>query len=304
MMRLTTLLIILSLLSVATLAQQKVNGLVEDDDTGDPVSFASVISEKGEGLMTDSSGKFSFVIRKKSMLNDSILITAVGYSSKKVLIRDLITNQKIKLAQTSETLEPVKVFASLKGDHQQFGYYREFHIDTSIWVEKIDSAKYRTNERYRWSLKNRGDTRYRRNNKGNGEIGYIFEMPTKKFQVSKVQVKINQNYDTCWLKLHLRDVGISDLGLPEDEVLKKEVILPVSQKYGLVEFDLNWQPIRIPTNQIYVGFELLRCGCSESAAPSFFFMGSEKGVNFFRENEKAIWKRGGEHTIYVRMITK
>jgi hypothetical protein len=33
-------------------------------------------------------------------------------------------------------------------------------------------------------------------------------------------------------------------------------------------------------------------------------MGSEKGVNFYRENEKEVWKRGGENTIYVRMITK
>jgi len=304
-MRRSTLLIILSFLSIATLAQQKVNGLVEDDETGDPISFASVTSEKGEGLVTDSSGKFSFVIRKKSRLDDSILVTAVGYSSKKVLIRDLITNQKVKLSQTNSTLEAVKVFASLKGDYQQFGYYREFHIDTlNSWVETIDSVKYKNNERYRWNTINNRDKKYRRNNKGNGEIGFVFEMPTKRFQVGKVQVKINHNYDTCWLKLHLREVGVSELSLPEDEVLKKQVILPVTLKYGLVEFDLNWEPIRIPTNQIYVGFELLRCGCSESTAPSFFFMGSETGLNFYRENEKEIWKRGGNYTIYVRMITK
>src|SRR4030095_3278528 len=300
-MRRPTLLIILSFLSIATLAQQKVNGLVEDDETGDPISFASVTSPKGEGLMTDSSGKFSFVIRKKSRLDDSILVTAVGYSSKKVLIRDLIANQKIKLSQANKTLEAVKVYASLKGDYQQFNYYREFHVDTIIWVEKIDSAKYKSNEKYRWSAtykdrSGKSAKKYRRNNKGNGEIGYVFEVPTKRFHVGKVQVKINHNYDTCWLKLHLREVGVSELSLPEDEVLKKEVILPVTLKYGLVEFDLNWEPIRIPTKQIYVGFELLRCGCSESTAPSFFFMGSETGVNFYRENETEVWKRGGNYT--------
>ena len=101
--------------------------------------------------------------------------------------------------------------------------------------------------------------------------------------MGKVHVKVNHNYDTCWLRLHLRDVGVSELSLPEDEVLKKEVILPVTLKYGLVEFDLNWEHlIRIPTNQIYVGFEFVRCGCSESTAPSFFFMGSEEGFNFYR----------------------
>lgn len=82
------------------------------------------------------------------------------------------------------------------------------------------------------------------------------------------------------------------------------MILPITLKYGLVEFDLNWESITIPTNKLYVGFELLRCGFSESTAPSFFFMGSEKGVNFYRENETETWKKGGEHTIYVRIITK
>jgi|SRR6187402_2902405 len=273
-------------ISLAGIAQQKITGLVEDDETGSPVSYASVTSEKDDGLMTDSLGRFSFVILKQARLNDSILISAIGYSSKRIAIKDLLGNNKVKLTQKEGVLEQVKVFASLKGDYNNFSYYREFHIDTLTWVQKIDSA------------------RYRRNYRGNGEIGYVFEMPAKKFQVDKVQVKINHNYDTCWLKLHLRDVGISDLGLPEDEVLKKQVILPVTLKYGLVEFDLNWEPVSIPTNQIYVGFELLRCGCSESSAPSFFFMGSEKGVNFYRENEKEVWKRGGEYTIYVRMMTK
>jgi hypothetical protein len=259
--------------------------------------------------MTDSSGKFSFVIHKKSMLDDSILVNAVGYFSKKVLIRDLIKNQKVKLIQTNETLEAVKVFASLKGDHQQFGYYREFKFDTITWVEKIDSVKYKGNEKYRWNTiyKNRSgksDKKYIRNNKGNGEIGYIFEMPAKRFQVGKVQVKINHNYDTCWLKLHLRNVGASGLGLPVNDVLKREVILPVTTKYGLVEFDLNWEQISISSKQVYVGFELQRCGCSSSDAPSFFFTGNETGINFYRENDKEIWKRGVDYTIYVRMLTK
>jgi hypothetical protein len=298
------LLILFLFASITVLAQQKVSGLVEDDETGDPVSFASIISGKGQGIVTDSSGKFSFVIRKQSKLNDSIIISAAGYSSRKIAVRDLLKNNKVKLIQNAGILEGVKVYASLKGDYLQFGYYREFKFDTSIWFEKIDSIKYKTNERYRWSLKNRRDTRYRRNNKGNGEIGYIFQMPTKKFQIGKVQVKVNHNYDTCWLRLHLRDVGPSGLGLPEDEILKREVILPVTLQYGLVEFDLNWEAIRIPNNQIYVGFELQRCGCSTSDAPSFFFMGNEEGVNFYRENEKEVWKRGVDYTIYVRILTK
>lgn len=269
MMRPHILFIALLFFSVAGFTQQKITGLVEDDETGTPVSFASVTSEKGLGMMTDSSGKFSFIIRKQSRLNDSIMISATGYSSRKFAVRDLLNNSKIKLIQTDGTLKGVKVYASLKGDYRRFGYYRE------------------------WKVKNEG-----------GEIGYIFDLTRNNIQVGKVQVKINHNYDTCWLKLHLRDAAVSGLSLPENEVLKKEVIVPATIKYGLVEFDLNWEPVTIPTNRLYVGFELLRCGCSQSSAPSFFFMGNEEGLNFYKETEQSIWKRGGEHTIYVRMMMK
>lgn len=280
------LLIAFLFLSIGAFAQQKITGLVEDDETGSAVSFASVTSERGEGLMTDSLGKFSVTIRKQSRLNDSLLVTAIGYTSKKILVRDLLKNHKIKLAQTDKTLAQVKVYASLKGDYRQFGYYREWNFNTTTLVENIDSK------------------RSKRTKKGNGEIGYVFDMPGRKFQVQQVQVKVNHNYDTCWVKLHLRDVPQLGLNLPGDDLLKKEVVLPVTLKYGLVEFDLNSEPIEIAGDQVYVGFELQRCGCSTSEAPSFFFMGSNEGFNFYRENEQVIWKRGGEHTIYIRLITK
>lgn len=160
------LVLLLILGSFAGYTQQKVTGFVEDDETGISVAFASVTAEKGGGAMTDSSGKFALMIRK-SRLNDSIIISAIGYSSKKIAIRDLLGNNKVKLVQSDRTLEDVKVYASLKGDYRQFGYYREFHVDTLTWVQKIDSA------------------RYRRNYRGNGEIGYIFDMPEKKFHIGK-----------------------------------------------------------------------------------------------------------------------
>lgn len=255
--------------SFAAFAQQRITGLVEDDETGSPVSFASVIPERGQGIMTDSMGKFTFVIRKQSRLNDSILISAAGYLPKKTAIRELLSNSRVTLIQNYALLQQVKVFASLKGDYQKFGYYRD------------------------WKVVNQG-----------GEIGYIFDLSQKRVQIGQVQVKVNHNYDTCWLKLHLRDVANSGFRLPENEVLKKEVIVPTTIKYGLVEFDLSWQQVNIPTNRLYVGFELLRCGCSESAAPSFFFMGNEDGLNFYKESGQASWKRGGDHTIYVRMLAK
>lgn len=295
-------LIISFLATVSVSAQQKINGIVEDNETGEPVSYASVTPGRGDMIVTDSHGKFSLVVRRQPKTGDSIFISAIGYFPKKISIKDLLAGGKIKLKQEQKVLDQVKVYASLKGESHEFRYYRSFKFDT-IWVEKIDSVKYRTNDRYRWNRKFKKDIRYNRMNKGNGEIGYVFEMPVKKFNIGSVQVKINHNYDTCWLKLHLRNVGAAGLGLPEDDIIKKDVVIPVTLKYGLVEFDLNWAPISLRNNQIYVGFELQRCGCSESSAPSFFFVGNEQGLNYFKENQQAQWQKGAEYTIYVRMIT-
>ena len=129
-------------------------------------------------------------------------------------------------------------------------------------------------------------------------------MPRTKIQVGQVQVKVNHNYDTCWLKLHLRDVPLSGLALPENELLKKNVVIATTTKYGLVEFDLNWESVSLPNNQLYIGFELLKCGCSTSTAPSFFYMGNEEGENFYRDADKTEWKRSTDYTIYVRMFSK
>jgi len=263
------LLILLFFFSATVSAQQKINGLVEDDETGEPVSYASVTPGKGEGFVTDSSGKFSFVIRKQPRPKDSILITAIGYIPKKIALKDLITDKKVILKQEEKILEQVKIFASIKGDERKFGYFRE------------------------WKTKNDG-----------GEIGYVFDLPNRKFQLGRVQVKINHNYDTCWLKLHLREVMAAQLSVPAKEILEKDVILATTTKVGMVEFDLGWQPVDIPNNKLYVGFELLRCGCSQSNAPSFFFMGNEQGFNLFKENRQAVWKNSAEYTIYTRLLTK
>jgi hypothetical protein len=261
---------ILLLFFAATLpAQQKINCIVVDINTGQPVPFATVLASKSKGLATDSLGKFSITVSRNSRQTDSIIISAVGYRIRQIALKEIQHNSKLFLFPEEKELEQVKVFASLKGDYRRFGYYRS------------------------WPVKNEG-----------GEIGFIFDLPFKKFLLGSVQVKINHNYDTCWLKLHMRDVALSGLSLPENDLLNGEVILPVTTKYGLVEFNMNWQPVTLPTERVYVSFELLKCGCSESTAPSFFYMGNETGENLYRENATSVWKRSSEYTIYVRMLMK
>jgi hypothetical protein len=259
----------LCFLPLCLFSQQKISAVVTDFETRQPIPHVTIMSQKSGTMKTDSAGKFSFRASKDRIAADTITFSVVGYGKLVLPLADLAGTKNVLMKQEAQTLGNVMVFASLKGDYRRFGYYRS------------------------WNVKNEG-----------GEIGYVFWMPRTKIQVGQVQVKVNHNYDTCWLKLHLRDVPLSGLTLPENDLLKKEVVLATTTRYGLVEFDLDWEPVSLPNNQLYVGFELLKCGCSTSTAPSFFFMGNEEGENFYRDAEQSIWKRSTEYTIYIKMFSK
>ena len=77
--------VVLSILS----AQDKssISGFVREIETGEPISYANVfISSTSYGTATNSDGSFSLIIEsdKKSML----LVSHVGYSSKKIPINE------------------------------------------------------------------------------------------------------------------------------------------------------------------------------------------------------------------------
>lgn len=71
---------------------------------------------------------------------------------------------------------------------------------------------------------------------------------------------------------------------------------------ALVEDDGTGSPVSYAS--VTSARQLLRCGCSQSSAPSFFYLGNEEGINFFKEAEQSAWQRGGEYTISVRMMMK
>jgi hypothetical protein len=179
----------------------------------------------------------------------------------------LISTPEILMEETPNLLENVIVVSTLRGNQNQFGYFR-------AWREK--------------------------NN--NGEIGQVIDVPSNKIQIGTVEVKVNKNYDTCWLKLHIRDVGPA--GWPEKELLQQEVIVPAIVKNGLVEFDLNWQNFKLPNKRLYIGFEVINCSGTKSENPSFLFMGSEEGHNLFRDRSDGEWQVSELYTIYIRMMMK
>lgn len=244
-------------------SQQRINGVVLGQPYNEPLAYASVITIRGIVSVTDTSGQFSFWFPRQVKARDSITFSAIGYHSMKLSLRELIAKKEVHLEESSKELENVLVISTLKGNPLKFGYYRG------------------------WNEKSTG-----------GEIGEVIELPRKNLILGAVQVKINQNYDTCWLKLHVRSIG------KMDELLKEDIIVPATVKYGLMEFDLSEKNIKLPAKAVYIGFEVLSCSSPQSDIPSFSFMGSEEGENLFRDWSGASWKSSSKYTIYIRLLLK
>lgn len=262
-----TLLVIFFLFcSPAIYSQQRIKGFVIGQLDNMPLAYASVITIRGIGSVTDTSGQFSFWLPRQVKSRDSVNISAVGYLPVRMSLKELIAKKEIRLEESPNELENVIVISTLKGNPLKFGYYRG------------------------WNEKGTG-----------GEIGQVIELPKKNLILGSVQVKINQNYDTCWLKLHVRALGGM---LPEEELLKEDIIVPVTVKFGLMEFDLSEKNIKLPAKAVYIGFEVLSCNSPQSDIPSFSFMGSEEGENLFRDRSGAGWESGSRYTIYIRLLLK
>lgn len=264
--KITLLAIIFLFCSPVIFSQQRINGVVFGQPNNEPLAYASVITPRGIVSITDTSGQFSFWFSRQVKARDSVFISAIGYHSIKVSLKELIAKKDIRLEQSSNELENVLIVSTLKGNPLKFGYYRG------------------------WNEKGTG-----------GEIGQVIKLPKKNLYLGAVQLKINQNYDTCWLKLHVREVGGM---LPGDELLKEDIIVPATVKYGIMEFDLSEKNIKLPTKEVYIGFEVLSCSSPQSDIPSFSFMGSEEGENLFRDWSGANWKSSSSYTIYIRLLLK
>ena len=217
--------------------------------------------------MTDTLGRFQFSYNKPVQETDSLTISALGFETSMVRLSDLRNAQPVYLVPQDKFLENVVVVSTLKIDQESFAYYKAWDPDVT------------------------------------GEIGQILDLPFNRVQIGSVEVKINQNYDTCWLRLHIRTINPD--GLPEQDLLKREVLVKAAMQDGIVEFPVEWQQFRFPSKQAYIGFEVVRCGSCKSGNPSFFFTGTEHGFNIFRRwNLSREWEISPNYTIYIRATMK
>ena len=97
------------LFSMASNAQRYFEGVVVEKKTGKPIPFASVTLKKERvSVIAGEKGRFKLVSRK-NLMNDTLLVTAVGYRSLRIPVGTTRNFMKCELEEDVQALKEVTV---------------------------------------------------------------------------------------------------------------------------------------------------------------------------------------------------
>ncbi len=268
------LITVLFFIPCMTQAQSLIKGTIVYEKDGKPIAFASVkLMSENTGAVSDASGNFSLSIRRIKP-TDTILISSVGYDDLKLPAQKALQLSEFKLQESQKMMESVVV--------------------RSFRKEEIAGAKSEVVGYYRsWNTDNTG-----------GEIGRTFKPGHSEYQVAKVRFKVYNTYDTCVVRLHIREMNN---GEPGREILRDsvaQVINKSSQADKAYEFDLNKYNVILDKKNIFVSFEVLEGTRSDNSSRSLSFVGSEEGNYIYKSGEHDSWHSSDDYTIYMKLLLK
>ncbi|MGC4103910.1 carboxypeptidase-like regulatory domain-containing protein [Ferruginibacter sp.] len=255
-------------------SQNAVKGKIIYARDGKPAPFASVkLTTASNGIVSDAMGNFSLVVRNLKHA-DTILITSVGYENLKVPVRQALQQNEFKLQEAQKTMDAVVI--------------------KSFSKEEIAGAKTEAVGYFRsWNTENK-----------KGEIGRTFLPGHKEYQVAKVRFKVYNTYDTCIIRLHVREVTN---GQPGRELLTDSVAQIIRKSTAAekpYEFDLNKYNLILSQKNIFVSFEVLDGSKLDKDRSSLSFVGSEEGTYYYKSTENDNWHSSDEYTIYMKLLLR
>ncbi|MFW5983480.1 MAG: carboxypeptidase-like regulatory domain-containing protein [bacterium] len=218
-----------------------IEGRVIDAKSGEALSYANIsVSNKKIGTTSDQDGKFNFQADKLES-NDTLIISYVGYQSKKIRINPMDDNV-IALTPRMQFLDEIIVSPSTESKERIINKFRKRNCVILRTNKHPGSDEYwlpyRPQEPAIEAL-------YFCNNE-NTISGNVI----KKVNIFVANVKDSSSF-------RLRILSASDNKIPDKDMLTENIIITVTEENELVEVDLERFNLVIPENGIFVGFELL-----------------------------------------------
>ncbi|MFK7747676.1 MAG: DUF5686 family protein [Kordia sp.] len=106
-MKKSVLIFIALLTSFAALAQQRISGIVLDEQSKESLPFANIFISKNKGTITDAEGKFILNLKKDIT---TIKVSYIGYKTITVPVDQNKTYLTIRLQRTQESLDAVVLY--------------------------------------------------------------------------------------------------------------------------------------------------------------------------------------------------
>ncbi len=146
-------------ISLSAFSQNKfvVSGTISDKENNEPLPFASIsLKNHAVGTISNEYGKFDFYI-PKSMRNDTLVITFIGFNTYEIAVKDISKDLNIKLQSANNLLDEVvltdmdpldyikKALEKRSENYPQqayesLAYYREKFIENGQIIDKNEGV--------------------------------------------------------------------------------------------------------------------------------------------------------------------
>ena len=264
--------ILITVLPVSAFSQLMFTGKVIGKDDASPIPFATIgIKGKNAGTVADAKGRFRMAFPRFVKHNDTVIISSIGFISLRLPVSSATDLEEFKMQEDPMELSPVTVFSFLN---------KRFFVSSPGEQSFF-----------------RGWYSY----KTGGEIGNIIAVPHKMYKLNKIFFKVDNKYDTCLIRLHVRKIENS---LPAGELLTEDLIMPVYQRSIYDEasfFDLSELNLVLSEKMIFIGFEVIDCSHSTPPPYSLSFVGAENGQYVFKPFANSLWEKQNNFSIYFEL---
>ena len=258
--------------TIGAWGQHLLNTQLVHGPSQEPAAFASVkLKLGGMGTTADAQGRIKLRIPSR-FSRDTLLITGIGLNPFRIPVKKALQESRIWISDSTTSMSSVMV--SAKRVKSILGAFEE-------------SAAYMRS----WNTLGSG-----------GEIGRVFDMPAKPYQIERVSFKVNTQCDTCLIRLRIRKMNYQ---LPGGEILEDSLVTWVyrqSHDDPNPYFDLSDKPLEFNEKRLFVSLEVLEC--RKQAIPgacSLSFVGTEHGSYWYKMTPKSDWEGFHDYGIYMKL---
>lgn len=268
------ILILLSFLVYQLHSQTTLTGSLIDEDTKEPIPFASVGSKQTKAaVLTNEKGEFKLSLQHFNE-TDSIKFFAIGYFEYTISIKEVKSTKQFKLKASAVSLDEVQVSAK-KLYNKKLGVTNYDKRNCSGFIDLENNWK---------------------------GVETAIRLPNsdhKRLQVKDFSFYIIKNTinDTLTFRLNFYS---SNQYYPTRNILKKPIIFKTAIKQGEFKIDLMDYNI-IAYDDFYVSVE---CLMDKVSISDFCFAGENTEPSYVRENAIHKWKkiRGGGAAFNVTVL--